>query len=116
MLRLINQQLDEEAADSNCKTSDEIKSPPRLEETSLSFDCALLCAVTDRTFGPPMNPAQICLRLASHEDVPFLLELRRQTMHPHPWLPPVLSHYWKRICAGQSLHDFSTSPVRETVN
>jgi hypothetical protein len=30
-----------------------------------------------------MNPAQICLRLASHEDVPFLLELRRQTMHPH---------------------------------
>jgi GNAT superfamily N-acetyltransferase len=30
-----------------------------------------------------MNPAQICLRPANHEDVPFLLELRRQTMHPH---------------------------------
>jgi ribosomal protein S18 acetylase RimI-like enzyme len=30
-----------------------------------------------------MNSAQICLRPAIHEDVPFLLELRRQTMHPH---------------------------------
>jgi GNAT superfamily N-acetyltransferase len=30
-----------------------------------------------------MNPAQICLRSVNQEDVPFLLELRRQTMHPH---------------------------------
>jgi GNAT superfamily N-acetyltransferase len=30
-----------------------------------------------------MHPAQICLRPAIREDVPFLLELRCQTMHPH---------------------------------
>jgi|SRR4029077_4085653 GNAT superfamily N-acetyltransferase len=30
-----------------------------------------------------MNPAQICQRPANQEDVPFLLELRCQTMHPH---------------------------------
>ena len=30
-----------------------------------------------------MHPAQICLRPAIREDVPFLLQLRCQTMHPH---------------------------------
>src|SRR6201987_2372762 len=30
-----------------------------------------------------MHPAQICLRPAIREALPFLLELRRQTMHPH---------------------------------
>jgi ribosomal protein S18 acetylase RimI-like enzyme len=83
MLRLIDWQRDEKAKLCEHCGFLETKSAPRLEETTLSFDCALLGAVTDKTFGPPMNSAQICLRLASHEDVPFLLELRRQTMHPH---------------------------------
>jgi ribosomal protein S18 acetylase RimI-like enzyme len=30
-----------------------------------------------------MNPTKVCLRPAIQEDVPFLMELRRQTMHPH---------------------------------
>jgi GNAT superfamily N-acetyltransferase len=47
-----------------------------------------------------MNPAQICLRPANQEDVPFLLELRRQTMHPHQLragLIPSLEEDMRRI-------------------
>lgn len=79
-LRLINWQLDEEAARTLWASW---RPNQRLEETTLGLDCTLLCTVTDKNFGPPMNPAQICLRPANHEDVPFLLELRRKTMNAH---------------------------------
>jgi hypothetical protein len=86
MLRLIDGQLDEEAADSNCKTQIAVCSRGFCFSSACNqpgLDSTLLCAVTDKSFRPPINPAQICLRPANHKDVPFLLELRRQTMHPH---------------------------------
>lgn len=47
-----------------------------------------------------MNPAQICLRTASKEDVPFLLELRQQTMNAYliaSGLNPSLEEHMQRI-------------------
>jgi len=47
-----------------------------------------------------MNPTKVCLRPAIQEDVPFLMELRRQTMHPHllaSGLVPSLEEDMRRV-------------------